>query len=290
MKVAMFSKDFVKLFTNHMDAWGVTFIIGSVALVVHQTFTLPNLLLPLTVATCYWLGFAVNDYFDAPFDAQDAAKGRRNFFVAHPLSRRLAITLFTLIALAVFAVLAQYGNRSVAVMAAGCLAMWLYSAPPLRLKSRPVFDLLMHMLFVQTFPYAVCVFLLGLQWNAADGALLSIFGLASLAAQLEQQVRDYAVDMRTDRNFTTVYGVQTSSRLLKVMSALLLANFTWHTLTGVIPLPIVPFGLIFLPILLHRFLRATTTPRSERLVRVGVVVALVYAGVLWSSNLLLIVR
>jgi hypothetical protein len=138
---------------------------------------------------------------------------------------------------------------------------------------------------VQTFPYLVCVFLLGLQWRAADWALLSIFGLASLAAQLEQQVRDYAVDLLTDRNFTTVYGVQISSRLLKVTSVLLLANFTWHTLTGVIPLQIVPFGLIFLPILMHRFLRGTTTPRSELLVRVAVILALVYAGIMWSVNL-----
>lgn len=286
----MFNKDMLKLFTNHMDAWGVTFIIGSVALVVHNAFTLPNLLLPLTVASCYWLGFAVNDYFDAPFDAQDTNKARRNFFVTHPISRRLATALFVLAASGIFAVLAQYGGRSIAVMLMGCLAMWLYSAPPLRLKSRPVFDLLMHMLFVQTFPYAVCIFLLGLQWSAVDGALLSIFGLASLAAQLEQQVRDYAVDVRTDRNFTTVYGVQTSSRLLKITSALLLLNFVWHVLAGVIPIQIVPFGLIFLPILLHRFLRATTTPRSERLVRVGVVVALVYVGVLWSSSLVQFVR
>lgn len=267
-----------KLLLNHADAWGVTFIISSVALLVHDALTPENLILPLVVASCYWLGFALNDYFDAPFDAQDEQKGRRNFFVVSPVSRPVAAVGLALVVLALLAVFARYGERSIIVMVTGCLAMWLYSAPPFRLKSRPVFDLLMHVFFVQTFPYSVSVYLLGLSWSGVDMALFSVFALASFSAQLEQQVRDYEVDARTEQNFTTVYGLQTSSRLLKAASALLFINFAGQVLLGVIPSYLVPFGLAFLPVLLHRFWRGADAPRSETLVRVSLVLALAYAG------------
>src|SRR5436190_2257379 len=77
----MILKHLPKLIINHVDAWGITLIIGIVALVVHPPFKLELIGIPIVLAFCYWLGFAVNDYFDAPFDGQDAKKGKGNFFV-----------------------------------------------------------------------------------------------------------------------------------------------------------------------------------------------------------------
>jgi hypothetical protein len=86
-KSDMFAKQLPRLIFNHADAWGITLIISLVALVVHPPFQPRYLSVPLVLAFCYWLGFAVNDYFDAPFDGQDAKKGRGNFFVQVPVTR-----------------------------------------------------------------------------------------------------------------------------------------------------------------------------------------------------------
>jgi hypothetical protein len=156
----------------------------------------------------------------------------------------------------------------------------------LRLKSRPGFDLLMHMIFVQTFPFVACTALLGLQWTRLDTALVSIFILTSLSAQLEQQIRDYAVDLETDRNFTTTVGAPTSALLLRLASGTLIGLCIYYVLAGITPLYLVPFGLLFLPLLLHRFFRGALAARPELLGRAILILALVYTGYVSTSGLL----
>jgi 4-hydroxybenzoate polyprenyltransferase len=281
----MILKHLSKLLINHVDAWGITLIIGIVALVVHPPFRLELIGIPIILAFCYWLGFAVNDYFDAPFDGQDAKKGRGNFFVQVPFTRLQATVFFGLISVALAALFAYFGPRGMIVVVFGLLAIWAYSAPPLRLKSSPGFDLLMHMIFVQTFPYVTCMTLLGLAWTRLDTALVSIFILTSLSAQLEQQIRDYAVDLQTDRNFTTTVGAPTSAFLLRLTSGTLIVLFTFYVLAGVIPLNLLPFGLLFLPMLLHRFFRGALAARPELLGRIMLIAALLYTGYVSTSGL-----
>ncbi len=275
-----------KLILNHLDAWGITLIIGMVVLVIHPPFKPELIGIPLILAFCYWLGFAVNDYFDAPFDGQDAKKGRGNFFVHIPFTRVQATLFFGGMSIALAILFAQFGVKGIIVVSGGLLAIWAYSAPPLRLKSRPVFDLLMHMIFVQTFPYLACMVLLGLEWTRLDTALISVFILTSLSAQLEQQIRDYAVDLQTDRNFTTTFGAPTSAFLLRLTSGTLIVLFTYYILARIIPINLLPFGLLFLPMLLHRFFRGALAARPETLGRALLIAALVYMGYVSTSGLL----
>lgn len=279
-------KHLPKLFLNHVDAWGITLMIGIVALIVHSSFKVELIVVPVILAFCYWLGFAVNDYFDAPFDGTDAAKGQRNFFVQVPFTRLQAALTFGVISLGLGSLFAHFGLRGIVIVLSGLFAIWAYSAPPLRLKSRPVFDLLMHMAFVQTFPFIACIALLGLQWTKLDTALVSIFVLTSFSAQLEQQIRDYAVDLETDRNFTTTFGAPTSSFLLKLSSGTLIALCVYYVLAGIVPVFLIPFGLLFLPLLIHRFFRGALAARSELLGRIMLVAALLYTGYVSTSGLL----
>jgi 4-hydroxybenzoate polyprenyltransferase len=46
----------------------------------------------------------------------------------------------------------QFGWIGWLLWVVSCFIAWAYSAPPLRLKMRPGFDLLTHAMFVQTFP------------------------------------------------------------------------------------------------------------------------------------------
>jgi 4-hydroxybenzoate polyprenyltransferase len=273
------------LFTNHMDAWGLTFVILSLFFIIHDTITVKNIALMVAITAMYWLGFAVNDYYDVPYDAHDAVKAQRNAFIQQPtlapLFRILAIVVMT----AALAGFAQFGYRSVLLFGFSLLILWAYSAPPLRLKSRPVFDLLTHTLFVETYPYILCLLLIETRLIALDAVVLTFFSLASLGAQLEQQIRDVDSDARLERTFTTVYGTHLSSTLLKIASAGLFAVGLIGLFVRVIPLWMLPFLVIGTPSVLHRFFRDSDAPRPETLVRWTAIGALLYTLVLWGSVL-----
>ena len=250
-----------QLFFNHIDAWSVTGFIGAVALVAHQAVTFASALLLFSLMVGYWQAFVLNDYFDAPFDQAEPQKARHNFFIHHRQRIRALLALLLPMNLVVAWGFLQYGWHGLLVLLLCLVVMWAYSAPPLRIKSRPGWDLLVHGLFVESFPYWTCLYLTGATWGAFDYAILTLLILASLTAQLEQQVRDYAIDQRYERTFTTVVGRQRAFLILQLCTALLLAVGITAIFTGVIPWRFAPLGLIGLPIFLHRFFRPATVGR-----------------------------
>src|SRR5690348_8287557 len=112
-------KQLSKLILNHVDAWGITLIISIVALVVHPPFNPQLIGVPLILAFCYWLGFAVNDYFDAPFDGQDAKKGQGNFFVQMPMTGLQVGVAFGIISAILGVLFLQFGVKGIIVVAFG---------------------------------------------------------------------------------------------------------------------------------------------------------------------------
>ena len=250
---------------NHVDAWSVTGFIAAVALVAHNQLSPTSLWLLFSLVIGYWQAFVLNDYFDAPYDQADAQKAQLNFFVHHPLRVRELLLILVPLDLAVAWGFLQYGWRGLVLMTICLVVMWAYSAPPLRIKSRPGFDLLVHGLFVATFPYWTCLYLTQSRWQAFDYALITLLLLASLTAQLEQQLRDFAIDARFEKTFTTRIGRQRAYRLLQACTALLVVVGTTAILSGAIPWRFAPLAIIALPVLLHRFFRAPTVGRSATL-------------------------
>lgn len=276
-----------KLISNHMDAWQVAMVIAMLPLLIHGAIRRETAVLALAIGVGYWFAFALNDYFDAPFDRLDGQKAQRNFFVQQPTPGWL-VAVFSLALLAVVAAaFAPFGPLGWLLWLVSCLVAWAYSAPPLRLKMRPGLDLLTHALFVQTFPYVVSMLLTQASWGLLDWVLLAILGLASLTAQLEQQARDFVVDGLAGGTFTTWLGQGRVVRGLRGITAVCLLIALVFVLSGTIPWFLMPFGLIGLPALLHRFWRSAETPRSERLVLLSTTAGFLYAGVIFCYFLLL---
>ena len=272
---------FLTLIGNHMDAWQVALIIATLPLLIHKAIRFETAVLVLAIGVGYWLAFALNDYFDAPYDGLDGRKARRNFFVQIPVTRG-AVTLISLAIMAgLAAAFAQFGAMGWLFWAISCFIAWAYSAPPLRLKCRPGLDLLTHALFVQTFPYCVCLALIESNWRLLDGVLLAILFFASLTAQLEQQARDFAVDMQSGGTFATRVGLAVVLRGLRLATAVCLMIALFALLNGTIPWFLLPFGLIGLPALLHRFWRSPDAPRSERLVLFSTTAGFIYTGAIF---------
>lgn len=271
----------IRLLLNHMDAWGTTLIIAALALLIHDAIDATSLFLLLALTAGYWLAFALNDYFDAPFDRVDPVKAARNVFVGGGMSRKKGLFGLAGVSAFLFIAFAQFGARGYLTLVVSLFIMWGYSAPPLRFKSRPGLDLLIHAVFVETFPYFICLFLIGAEWGRLDYVMLLILFLSSLAAQLEQQIRDFDVDVRTGRTFATVVGLKRTRLLLRVVTAGLVLVALANLLNGTIPLFIAAFGLITLPIILHRLLHPRSeAPRPEKLVYASALTALFYTGVI----------
>lgn len=269
-----------KLSLNHMDAWGTALIVSALALLNHDAFSTRTLLLLLALTTGYWLAFMLNDYFDAPFDAADRGKARRNFFVQHALGKGRALLVALFVSALIGAAFLQFGWRGLLILAVSLFVMWGYSAPPLRFKSRPGVDLLIHAIFVETYPYLVVLILIEAAWQTLDTVMMSVLFLSSTAAQLEQQIRDFEVDSQTGRTFATTIGRRPTRWLLRLVTALLILVFGVNVVNGTIPIYIAVFGLITLPIILTRLLRRRGSSRPEKLVLAMAAMALLYTGVL----------
>jgi chlorophyll synthase len=284
--VSSHKRTYFKLISNHMDAWQVALVIATLPLLIHGAIRWQTAVLVLAIGVGYWFAFALNDFYDAPFDALDPQKAARNFFVQRPLSGWLVFLFSGMLLLTLAGAYAQFGWLGWLFWGVSCCIAWAYSAPPVRLKMRPGWDLVTHSLFVQTFPYVVCLVLIQATWGLLDWILLAILFLASLTAQLEQQARDFVVDAQAGGTFATKIGRERVIRGLRGATAVCLLLAFISVLTGTIPWFLLPFGLIGLPALLHRFWRQPETPRSERLVILSTTAGFLYTGVIFCYFLL----
>jgi 4-hydroxybenzoate polyprenyltransferase len=272
------------LITNHIDACGVTGMIAALCLMLHGQARPEHFGFVLTLMLTCWLAFAVNDYFDAPQDAADPFKRGRNFFVQYQPNKALLLIGLIGVVCVIFAGFIRYGANGLLEFTVAMLAIAAYSAPPIRLKSRPFLDLAMHAVFVETAPYYATLYILGVQWDALDRVLLALFFIGSLTAQLEQQTRDFDTD--AEINFAKWIGRRPAVILLRILSAAFIGIGVIALGIGVIPVWFVPFAVFGLPILLHRFMRRAEQGRSQRLVLATLLLMVVYAVGLFGAAVL----
>lgn len=267
------------------DAWGPAAVSAAFAAILHDAVTVQTTALVVAIASLYWLGYAINDYFDAPLDAQDEHKAAENMFVRRAVPRRTLASTTLLVEGVAFVVFGSFGADGVVLFAIANLAMWGYSARPVRLKSKPGLDLLTHGLFVLTFPYFVSLHLIDADWSRADWVSLGLAFFTSVAGQLRQQIRDFEVDSRTDVNFTTTVGLDASILAVKVVTGVTTFIFVVSAATGVIPPVVVPLGMLCLPAALDRVTarRAKRPPRD--LYRMSSIAAVAYSAFLICASL-----
>lgn len=271
------------LIFNHVDAWGMTFIIAAMSLALRGALTGETLPIPFALALGAWFAFALNDRFDASYDVHEPDKARRNVFTRGPNLRLDLILLISGVVLA--GIYLSFGLRGAALGIVGLAAAWAYSGWPLRLKTRPGLDLFTHAAFVETFPYLAAILLASAPLIALDLLAWAILALTSLSAQLEQQARDYGLDSKFERNFTTVVGLATNHRLLSTASVLLIFTGMTGVLTGIIPPFLWPGMALTLPMIVHRLTRPPGTPRSEPLIRASLAGGALYIIVVLAAAL-----
>jgi len=200
------------------------------------------------------VAFMVNDVEDAPDDARDPARALRNPVATGEIRPREG----WLVALALSAIaLALYAWTSTGAFWIGALTLALsilYSWRAVRLKARPVVDILSHVLMLSALLFLAGYFAYdrepGAIWLAALGA-----ALASAYGQLYNQVRDYEVDRAAGlRNTASLVGKTGARRLMYASMALavvcLLATVAlglWPLWLAIVPVLLAPLFFVFRP-------------------------------------------
>jgi len=234
----------------------------------------PWLIVRSAVSCALFLAFCflINNYADVEGDRLDPTKVKKNPVAAGLLEPRNALGLSVLIALSGVIIALSLPNLiSLAFYVGLVLLGWAYSVPPLRLKGRPVADVVSHGLML-----GVLLFLFG--HSAATPELFSRDAILVSASMFTSSVifemRNHLSDIVTDSisgTLTTVgwLGEEASRRLMLMVAAIhivLLGAFLF--MSTALAIYIAPVGVAL--VLLLVFTKTVSLERGLDYVTVGV--------------------
>jgi len=213
-------KDYFELL--RAKEWRGYFLIATFGFILGRGFLFPpeDIILFFIMISLY-LGFAfsINDCFDTKEDKLDRQK--KNLIVSQKISFRTALTFSIFLAVLGLALSAFFGLKVFLFCLITILFAFLYSAPPLRMKSRPLLDLVSHGLFA-----GALIFLIPLLIFSKDLTLfhyliaISIFYF-SIILELRNHVEDYETDKKAGLKTTVCsLGLERSEQLLRYLAIL----------------------------------------------------------------------
>ncbi|HZY42185.1 MAG TPA: UbiA family prenyltransferase [Anaerolineae bacterium] len=197
--------------------------------------------------------FMINDVEDADDDALNPAKINRNPVSAGLLTRREANLASYGTALIAGVIYATLSPAALIVGVISLIVGWIYSWGPVRLKSKPIVDLLSHVMMLAGFQFLAGHFTfanqLGGSWFFPFLFLVSISGYG----ELYNELRDYEGDLKAGLKHTAaVIGHRAATLLMNTLLILgivgaLYTIFFMQILPGwVIGLLVAVFAVLFL--------------------------------------------
>lgn len=157
--------------------------------------------------------FIINNIEDAADDARDPEKGKRNVISSGALNRWEGYVIAALTLLVAFLLFAASGSWTLVTGTVTLILSYFYSAPPLRLKARPITDVVTHALMLSGLLMMSGYFAYDhdpqITWLVILAAILfSAYG------QFYNQVDDYDVDKESGLNNTVVLLGKNLTRFL----------------------------------------------------------------------------
>ena len=232
---------------------GIGFIMGLPSLAFLPTVVSLSVFLVATLAIMSFT-FGINNYYDVASDRENPRRRDTNIFVTGQLSKSQGLFFNGLFCLIAVLVTVFFRPSNVFLCGFILLWMWSYSAPPLRFKSRPPFDVLWHFIG----------FVLMILWGATMAGTLSVLlllmalslGVFSCIGQLWNHFFDYTFDRRSGiRTYAVDVGLSTTQKtlnLLVVLHLVLLSPLIYLSVSGVLGLSII---LLFAPLVVFLLMR-----------------------------------
>jgi 4-hydroxybenzoate polyprenyltransferase len=242
----------------------------------------------ILAVTC---AFMVNDIEDAPDDAREADRAARNPVTCGEISPRggwLAAIVVSLLALVLYAWV-SWGAFWVGALT--IVLSYLYSWRAVRLKARPVVDVVSHALMLSSLLFLAGYFAYdeapGNVWLVALGV-----GLVSAYGQLYNQLRDYEMDRAAGlRNTASILGPKHTQRLMygclglaAVCLAITIIIGLWPLWLALVPLLMAPLFFLFRP---GTDMRGTEAIDMSGRIQLGFMIMANVAVLVWlSANLI----
>ena len=232
---------------------GIGFIMGLPSLDLLPTIISLTVFLVATLAIMSFT-FGINNYYDVASDRENPRRRDTNIFVTGQLSKSKGLFFNGLFCLMALLVTLLFRPSNVFLCGFILLWMWFYSAPPLRFKSRPPFDVLWHFIG----------FVLMILWGAVMAGTLSVLilfmalslGVFSCIGQLWNHFVDYTFDRRSGiRTYAVDVGLSTTQKTLNVLIILhliLLSPLVYLSVSSVLGLSVI---LILAPMVFLLFMR-----------------------------------
>lgn len=258
------------------DAWITALVIVFIAIAIHRVVDFEALRLAIGIVLGYILAYSINDYYDADEDTLSEYKSKHNYFVQNKLSSEFAIILLTSTLGVLLYIFSTFGIKGIGVFSISVLILWAYSSGPFHLRNIPLLDVVVHAIFIISYPYFLILYLLNLKWLSIDYFLLSIFIIGSAIIQLENQIRDYDLDVNNGNNTTITLGLRKSNNLIKILTITLIVIVTYGFMVIDEILIFLPFGLIYSPIIYQRLSGPVGQVRTEKQIRVVITLTVSY--------------
>ncbi len=181
----------------------------------------------IVVFTAQIFLFASNDYFDRQIDALDMKKRHRNPVCNGSVTPQAVRGLLVMTGIIPLALSLYFNFLAFLFTAFSLFVFYFYTAKPLRFKSKIGLDVLSHGVLINTFPYLFCLVAL-LDFSIGALFLLVALMMRSAIAQILQEVRDYEVDKKVERN--TVVALGRKRAVWLTFTLYLILTFTTLTL------------------------------------------------------------
>ena len=211
----------------------------------------------LSFSLSFSFGFAINDYFDAPYDKMKPVV--RNV-ISSGLISKLHAAAFCITLLASCIIIGYYFLSPMAFifLLVLCVLFSIYSSPPFRMKERAYAGIINHGMF-----YPV-LFMAGYTANMPIGSEAVVFSIStfmlSLLVDVTQEIRDMEADKKSGFMTTALkIGYNRSVTLLKILTALAMAFFV----AGVVLYRPMYIILVGLGIIFYIRVLVSSPPRSK---------------------------
>jgi len=254
-------KSYLKLL--RIKNWRGYFLIASLGFFLSRGFLFPVrdiIFFYLIILLLSGFGFSINDCFDTEEDKLD--KDKENIIVLKKISFKSGLVFSILLAVLGLVLSMKFGLMVFLFCLVEILLILFYSSPPLRIKSRPLLDLVSHGLFAGTLLFLIPVLIFSKNLILLHYLVAFSIFYFSVTLELRNHLEDYETDRKADLKTTVcVLGYKKSEKLLRY-----LAIFYPVTLTPIFLLINWQCFLIFLALTLT-FLFLVLFKKNCRIVR-----------------------
>lgn len=202
--------------------WRAYFFMATFGFIVSKGF-----LFPIKDIFLFWLivflfltfGFSVNDCFDIKEDRYH--KNKENPLVRKEISFKKGLSFSILIGILGLILSNFFGLKVFLFCLVAALIGFFYSAPPLRLKSKPFLDLISHGLFAGAFIFILPLMIFKKELNLIYYLTTFSIFYFSLILELRNHLEDFEIDKKANLKTTVcILGYKNSERLLRYSAIL----------------------------------------------------------------------